>query len=237
MELKCIVIDDEDIDRLVVTTMIKKYDHLQLLAAYDSAEAAMKSELYLQADVLFLDIDMGGISGLEFRKMATIVPACVFITSHPEFALDSYTLDTLDYVMKPLTKQRFEATVVRLNDFFEIRAKANLYENNFQGGFIFIKEGNSETKLMMHDIQYLEALKDYTRIHTASKKHYVLSSIGNLLKQKEFEPFVRIHRSYAVRKDQVKSVNYKQVILRDDTEIPIGRNFKDNIKEIYPDGV
>ncbi len=232
-QLKCIVIDDEDIDRLMVTTLVKKHEQLELLAAYSGAEEAMSNELYLQADVLFLDIDMGDISGLEFRKMAAEVPACVFITSHPEYALDSYALDTLDYIMKPLTLKRFEATMARIDDFFAIREKATLYENNFQGGYIFIKEGNSETKIMLHDVLYLEALKDYTGIITANKKHYVLSNIGNLLKQKEFESFVRTHRSFAVRKDIIKSVNAKTVVLQNDTEIPIGRNYKDNLKEIH----
>lgn len=234
-QLKCIVIDDEDIDRLMVISMVNRSVHLELLAAYASAEECMASEICLQADVLFLDIDMEGVSGLEFRKMAAVVPACIFITSHPEYAVDSYALDTLDYIMKPLTPQRFQSTEARIVDLFDIRSKAAMYDSSFSGGHIFIKEGSVETKIMLHEILYLEALKDYTRIITREKKHYVLASIGNLLKQAEFASFLRIHRSFAVRKDVVMSFTHKFVTLQHDIELPVGRNYKDGLRSILPD--
>lgn len=228
-KLKCIIVDDNEIDRLTVLSHVKNCDKFQLLNAFESGLLAKEFLLTTKPDVIFLDIDMPDINGIELRKLAHEIPACVFITSHPEHAVESFDLDTLDFIVKPITKERFFSTVEKLENFFDIREKAQLYENSIGGNFIEIKEGYTTVKVKLHEIIYLEALKDYTFIFTVNKRHCILKSIGNVLKTKEFSDFIRIHRSFAIRKEYITKVSSLEIELNEQIKLPIGRNFKDNI--------
>ncbi len=229
---KCIIVDDDEVDRLMAISMVKQYSQLHLVGAFENAEVALSAVDFSRIDVVFLDIDMDGMDGISFRKIINDVPACIFITSHPEYALDSFSVETLDFLLKPLSLQRFGECITRLQTFMDVREKAHLYVNLIGSDHIFIKEGSRETKIALHDVLYLEGLKDYTLLVTAEKKHCVLRSIGNLLKELHFSHFLRIHRSFAVRKDLIKAVSAKEVLLANNINIPLGRSFKDGIKTL-----
>jgi len=230
--LNCIIVDDNEIDRLTVLSFAKRFPNLTIIGSFaDSTEALLAIENN-KIDILFLDIDMPGISGVELRKKANQVPACIFITSHPEFAVESFELDTLDFIVKPLKFDRFEQTIRRITDFFDIKNKATLFESSIGGDVIYIKEGHEQTKVKLHEILYLEALKDYTLIITPQKRHCVLSSIGTLLKENHFQSFIRIHRSFAVQKQFIQKINTQEIILNNNISIPIGRSYKDNLNFI-----
>lgn len=231
-KFNCIIVDDEEIDRLMAISMVKKFPKLNLVGAFDSAEKALAVIDKENIEVLFLDIDMPESSGLEIRKKALQVPVCVFITSHPEHAVESFALETLDFIVKPLKLDRFMQTMHRVEEFLEIKHKAQLFESTIGGDTIYIKEGHEQTKVKLHEILYLEALKDYTLVVTNQKRHCVLSSIGTLLKEKHFQSFVRIHRSYAVQKQYVRKINPHEIELNNNALIPIGRSYKDNLSLI-----
>ncbi len=227
--LNCVIADDNEIDRLTVLSFAKKFPNLSILGACSDADEALEIIENNIVDVLFLDIDMPGLSGVELRKKANHVPACIFITSHPEFAVESFELETLDFIVKPLKLDRFEQTVKRIEDFFEIREKVHLFESSIGGDVIYIKEGHEQIKVKLHEILYLEALKDYTKIVTSKRKHCVLTSIGNLLKEEQFRSFIRIHRSFAVQKNFIEKKLPSEILLNNGTAIPIGRSYKDNL--------
>ena len=168
--------------------------------------------------------------GLDLRMKAADVPVCIFITAQPEHAVESFELDTLDFIVKPLKLDRFSQTIKRIEEFMEIKHKALLFESSIGGDTIYIKEGHEQTKVKLHDILYLEALKDYTLIVTSQKRHCVLSSIGNLLKEDHFQSFIRTHRSFAVQKQYIKKILTNDVLLNNDVLIPIGRSHKDSLK-------
>lgn len=228
----CIIIDDDEIDRLTVVSFAKKFPELHILGVFSDALDAVFILEKDQIDILFLDIDMPSLNGLEFRKMAAHVPVCIFITAHPEHAVESFQLDTLDFIVKPVKLDRFSQTMTRINDYMELKLKAQLFESSIGGDVIYIKEGHEQTKVKLHDILYLEALKDYTKIVTSAKRHCVLSNIGTLLKEENFNSFVRIHRSYAVQKQYIKKILTNEVLLNNDILIPIGRSYKDNLNNL-----
>lgn len=231
-QLNCIIVDDDEIDRLMAVSMVKKFPNLNLIGVFDSAEKALVAIEKETIDILFLDIDMPESSGLEIRKKALQVPVCIFITAHPEHAVESFELETLDFIVKPIKLDRFTQTMVRIEEFMEIKHKAQLFESSIGGDTIYIKEGHEQTKVKLHEILYLEALKDYTLVVTPQKRHCVLSSIGTLLKESHFQSFVRIHRSFAVQKQYVKKINSQEIELNNNTLIPIGRSYKDNLSLI-----
>ncbi|OXA78017.1 two component transcriptional regulator, LytTR family [Flavobacterium aquidurense] len=228
----CIIIDDDEIDRLTVVSFAKKFPVLDILSVFESAEEALPFIETTDIDILFLDIDMPGLSGIEFRKKALEIPVCIFITAHPEHAVESFEIETLDFIVKPLKLDRFNQTVSRIEEFMEVKLKASLFEASIGGDTIYIKEGHEQTKVKLHEILYLEALKDYTLIITNKKRHCVLSSIGNLLKEDHFQSFIRIHRSFAVQKQFIQKVNSSEIILNNDIAIPVGRSYKENLNFI-----
>ncbi len=225
----CIIVDDDEIDRLTVLSFAKKFPLLQVVGIFSSAEDAINSEHIQDVHILFLDIDMPNVSGLEFRRKTAHVPVCIFITAHPEHAVESFELDTLDFIVKPLKLDRFTATIARIEKFMEINQKALLFESSIGGDIIYLKEGHEQTKVKLHEILYLEALKDYTLIITPQKKHCILSTIGNTLKEPSFQSFVRVHRSYAVQKQYIEKRTSTDILLNNGTLIPIGRSYKDNL--------
>src|SRR6476660_6022778 len=174
MKWKCIIADDTEIDNLMFVSYGKRFPFLELIGAFTSSRDALAAIENNKADIIFLDVDMPHYSGIELRKKAMEIPACVFITSHPEFALEGFELDAIDYIVKPLTFDRFSKTVRRIEEFMDIRQKAELFDASIGGDSIFIKEGHSETKVKLTDVRYLEALKNYTLIATREKKHRVV---------------------------------------------------------------
>lgn len=230
--ITCVVVDDNLIDRLTVQAFIQKYPFLKLLESFDSSEEALDKIPKLQPDVLFLDVDMPEISGLQLREQLNSVPACVFISSYPEYAIDGFELDAIDFLAKPFHAQRFEKAMARLQEYFEIKNKLKFLSHTIGEDTVFIKDGTQQIKLQLYDIIYLEAMKDYTAIVTSNRKYMVLGTIGNLIKEKAFLKFVRIHRSYAVQKHFIKQYNSAEVILSNSVALPLGRSFKDILKNL-----
>lgn len=225
----CIIIDDDEIDRLTVVSYAKRFSVLNIIGVFENAEEALPLLEKEKIDILFLDIDMPIMNGLDFRKKAMEVPVCIYITAHPEHAVESFELDTLDFIVKPIKLDRFTQTLSKIEDYMELKLKAQLFESSIGGDVIYIKEGHNETKVKLHDILYLEALKDYTKIVTSTKKHCVLTSIGNLLKENHFQSFVRIHRSFAVQKQFIEKKMSNELLLNNGILIPIGRSYKENL--------
>lgn len=224
------IVDDEDVDRLMTLSFAKKFPQLNVVGAYSSAVEAMAVLEKINIDVLFLDIDMPGVNGVEFRKKAMDIPVCIFITGHAEYAVESFELETLDFIVKPLRFERFERAVQRVDQFLEIKEKASLFELSIGDDIIYIKEGNERSKIKLFDILYLEALKDYTLLVTDQKKHCIWSNIGSLLKQDSFQSFTRIHRSFAIQKQFVKKISAQEIMLSNNALIPVGRSYKESVK-------
>lgn len=229
---KCLIVDDEDVDRLMVLSFAKRFDSLEIVAACKSAAEALTVLDKQSVDILFLDIDMPGGNGLELRKKAAEVPACVFISGHAEYAVETFDLDTLDFIVKPLRFDRFEKAMQRVSEYLQIKEKATLFELRLGEDAITIKEGHEQSKIKLSDVVCLEALKDYTLLVTARKKYCIWSNLGSLLKQPPFDAFIRVHKSHAVRKEYVTRTNGHEIELNQGIIVPIGRSFKDNVKEL-----
>ena len=231
--ITCLVVDDDEIDRLTTVSYLKDYPFIEILGVFEEPFSALAAAEEKKPGVLFLDIDMPGMSGLELRKKLLHVPACVFITSYPDYAVEGFELAALDFLVKPFSGDRFEKMMNRLQQHAAIRQKAALLEHTLGGDTVFIKDGHEQVKLQLHEILYLEALKDYTGIVTAQKKYAVLSPLGTLIREKGFESFIRIHRSYAVQKNYVRKLSATEVLVNN-IPLPVGRTYKDELKGIIP---
>lgn len=229
--LECIIADDDDIDLLTTLSYVKKYDVLKVIGVFSNAEDVIEATKDKMPDIVFLDVDMPGLSGLELRRKLLDIPACIFITSYPDYAVESFELDALDFMVKPVKADRFNKTIDRIIDFFTTREKAELLDHTLGGNCIMIKDGHSQIKIMVHQVLYLEALKDYTNIVTAHEKHCVLTSLGNLIKEPGFDSFIRIHKSFAVQKHYIEKIKSTEVQLQNIT-LPVGRMYKEALSAI-----
>jgi DNA-binding LytR/AlgR family response regulator len=226
-------VDDKELDRLVLQTYLHSYPSLELIGSFGKSKQALEFVQNNRApDVLFLDIDMPEINGLRLRSHLEKVPACIFITNYPEFALESFELAALDYLVKPIKQDRFEKMMHRLQEFLGLYSKADQLEHSLGVNTLTIKDGYNHIKLQVQDIVYLEALKDYTGIITRERKYCVLSPLGGLLKEKPFQGFVRIHRSFAIHRNSVKEISSKGIRVND-ILLPVGRSYKETVEKLF----
>jgi two-component system LytT family response regulator len=225
----CIIVDDDEMDRLAVLSYAKRFSILNVIGVFDSAEKALVFIDNNAVEIAFLDIEMPGASGLELRKKALEIPVCVFISSHSESAAETFELQTLDFIVKPFKFPRFEQSVKRIEEFMEVRLKASLFESSIGGDVVYVKTGHDQIKVKLHEILYLEALKNYTILVTEGKRHCVLSNLGEILQEEKFHSFIRIHRSYAVQKQFIQKIGSQEIELKNNIYIPVGRSFKDNL--------
>ena len=230
--LKYLIVEDDEIDRISVETEADKFPFLKKIASCSHALEAVELISRYHPDVLFLDIEMPGMNGLQLVKMLTALELLpVFITSHPEFALASYDIDAFDYLLKPLTADRFARCALRLRDFNELRTKAFAFEKDQESGVLLIKQGHEKCKLQLQDILYVEAMKDYTRIVVPGKQYLVLTTLSAMQEKLPPEKFVRIHRSYIVRVDKIVRVKSNKIYLPD-AELPVGKIYRNVLKDI-----
>jgi two-component system, LytTR family, response regulator len=228
----CIVVDDMELDRLAVQMLLRKHPSMKLVGSFASAEDALD---HIRAagtpDALFLDVDMPGKSGFVLRSELITIPACIFITAHPEFALKGFELSALDYLIKPLNADRFEKAMRRVEAFLDVHFKAELLDFTLGENTLFIKDGYNQVQLKIQEIVYLEALKDYTGVITRTRKYCVPSPLGTLIKEKEFQNFVRIHRSFAIHRHAISEISAKGIRVND-VLLPVGRSYKDSIDKL-----
>jgi len=226
LHLKYIIIDDEEIDRIVIETEAAKFPFLQKITTCENALEALEIIKQSQPEVIFLDIEMPGISGIELiRRKITDTALPVFISSHPEFALESYELEAFDYLLKPVSSERFARCAFRLRDFFQMRTKSYAFDSGQDENFIIVKQGYDKYKIAVQDILYLEAMRDYTRIATAEKQYLVLTTLSGIIEKLPPDIFIRIHRSYVVNKQNIDSVLKNKIIIKGNV-LPIGKLYK-----------
>ncbi len=224
--LKYMIVDDEELDRLAVENEAGKYPFLKMTAS--CAHPLQAAEMLRQhpPDILFVDIEMPDMNGLNLVKMflsKSILP--VFITSHPEFALDSYDVEAFDYLLKPVNAERFGRCALRLRDFFQLRDKAFAFERDQESDYIIIKQGYDKHRIRIQDILYLEAMKDYTRVKTQDKQYLVLAPLMQMLEKMPKNKFVRIHRSFVVNLDKINEARGNKIVIGE-TELPLGKLYK-----------
>jgi len=231
--LRYMIVEDDEIDRLSVETEADKFPFLQKIASCSHPLEAFGLIQTHRPDVLFVDIEMPGFSGLQLvKKIAGGDLLPVFITSHPEFALESYEMEAFDYLLKPLASERFARCALRLRDFTRLRSHACAFEKDHDRDTLVIKQGHEKYKLHIGDIYFLEAMKDYTRIIVNGKQYLVLAPLSVMQEKLPGQRFVRIHRSYIVNVDKINSVKSNRIYLPDH-ELPLGKLYKNALKGLF----
>ena len=224
--LKYVIVDDDEIDRAAVELEADKFPFLKKIASCCNPVEALEIISHSKPDVSFLDIEMPGVSGIDLlRKKIISTSLPVLITSHPEFALEGFELEAFDYILKPVSSERFASCALRLRDFFRMRTKACAFESQQESNFIIIKQGYDKYKIAINNILYLEAMKDYTKIVTDEQKYLVLSTLNGIIEKLPRDVFIRIHRSYVVNKNKVEAIQKNKIKIKL-FELPVGKLYR-----------
>ncbi len=233
MILNCVIIDDEPLAQELLKSYVEKTPFLNLLGVYSSAVLAM-NELVNQEQVhlMFLDIQMPGISGLEFSKLVNTETRIVFTTAFSQYALDSYKVNALDYLLKPISYTDFMQSVNKAMQWFELKGKKcqslEVFSSNLD--YIYVKSDYKLIQIPLDNILYIEGLKDYVRIHLEGEQKSVLS----LLSMKSMEEglpsdrFIRVHRSFIVQKNKIKVIDRGRIVFGKEY-IPVSESYKQEL--------
>lgn len=228
--LKCLIIDDEPLAQNVIENYLKNVAHIELIAKCDNALTALTWIKKQPVDLIFLDISMPFISGIDFIKTLQNPPAIVLTTAHKEFAVESYELNVLDYLLKPISFERFLKAINKLeND--ETKAIKPAIDDSGSDVFIYVKSEKKNVKILLKEILFIESLKDYIKIQTHSKTIVTQVPIS-AIEQRLPESFLRIHRSFIVAKDKITAYTQHDFEIGK-YQIPIGRNYKAIVSKIF----
>lgn len=220
--INCVIIDDEPFARNLLSDYIDKVPYLNLKDSFSSGLLALEMLNDEKIDLLFLDIQMPDINGIEFLKSLKEAPKVIFTTAHAEFALEGYELDVLDYLLKPFDFPRFLKAVEKASKY---QSKSSNSEEKNQSKYILVKDGYNLVKVSLKDILYIKGLKDYVQIVTTKKRIVSLQTLKDLSESLPGEMFFRVHNSYIVGLDHISLIEKNQIKVHDDS-IPIGSTFK-----------
>jgi len=232
MKLRCLLIDDEPPALKILASYISNINGLEIVAQCKNAIEALDILHQKTVDVIFLDIKMPKILGTEFLKNLSHAPKVIFVTAYRDYAVEGYELDAVDYLVKPVSFERFFKAITKLNRMMdkEVVTTAVEYKSNPEA-FVYLKVDRDMKKIFVNDIIYIESWKDYVKLFLASGKNVLakqsISAMENLLSE---HMFLRVHRSYMVSLNKISSYNGLSVQL-DTKEIPIGRLYKQVVME------
>lgn len=230
MKINCIAIDDEPLALDKIRAYIKRIGYLTLLESFDNAIDALEFIKSHKVDLIFLDIQMDELSGIQMLEALHIKPRVILTTAYDEYALKGYELDVCDYLLKPISFQRFLQACEKAYDQIYPTKKADISvpdpnSTEASKGYFFVKNGNITQKINFEDILFVEGVKDYLRIWTTKEKVMTLLSFKKLADALPSSGFIRIHKSYLISIDKIESIERNRVIIAGE-HLPVGETFK-----------
>jgi DNA-binding LytR/AlgR family response regulator len=240
MKTKCIIVDDEPLAIEVIESHLKKFNDMTVIATCNDAIEAFETLKKRHIDLVFLDIQMPQMTGLDFLKTLNKPPKVIITTAYREYALDGYELDVVDYLLKPISFERFMKAI---NKYYLYKDKTIIVSDNSQfsqhsDSYIYVKADKKVVKILLQDILYIESIKDYVQIYTTRKSIITKNQIGNLEEKLPADKFVRIHKSYMVSISQINTFTSNTIEIKN-KKLPIGRSYKNMVLKTlnYPNKI
>lgn len=225
--LNCLIVDDEPVARKGMEEYVHEVSFLNLVG---KCESALKAQPFLSEgtiDLMFLDIQMPRLSGIDFLKTIKQPPMVIFTTAFSDYALEGYALDVIDYLMKPIAFDRFLKAAQKAMDFYEFRhpepATPKLEE------YFFVKCDSKFERIVFSNVLYVEALQNYVVIHTTEKKYITYLTLTSVEDQLPGDQFIKTHKSFLISFSKIKSIEGTDIVLVNGAKIPVSRNLKDEV--------
>lgn len=229
--INCIAIDDEPLALELLEDNISKLPYLKLVGSYDNAIDAMNALQHQQVDLVFLDIQMPGLTGLQLIQSLTVKPMFILVTAYEKYALEGFNLEVTDYLVKPVSLERFIKACNKAKELFDLKQHTAAAKTS--PGYFFVNVEYSMVKVNHDDIVYIEGLKDYIKIHLHSTTKPIVTRMPmkTVEEQLPADKFVRIHKSYIVSVAFIASVRKSSVFING-LELPVSDNYKEALATI-----
>lgn len=239
MKIRCLVIDDERLAREYIKNYISKIPDLELLGDFNSPLKALEIIKNGQVDLIFIDIQMPDITGVDFVKSLAHKPEIIFTTAYQEYALEGFNLSAIDYLLKPFSFERFFQAVNKVIDKLEQVAgntenysQAIQTQTSFEENYLTIRADRKFYKINFDDISYIEGQKAYVTFHTNKKRITALASLKELEESLPTKQFIRIHKSYIVAVREILSLEGNTIEVSD-IKLPVGKIYKDQVMKVF----
>ncbi len=224
--LRCIIVDDSRLQRLSIVKLIQDHTALKLVAEYNNAVEAKVGLADNKIDLVFLDIEMPVLSGFDFLDNLESKPEVIFVTGKTKYAFKAFDYDALDFLQKPISKNRFLSAIHKAETIFKLKNDEGFEEEEF----IFVKSNLKKRKVFLNELRYVEALGDYVKLVTDHDSMVVLSTMKSFNDLLPADKFLRIHKSYIINLEKVVKYNSKTVELGKDS-LPISRYRKEELSK------
>lgn len=230
MTIRCVIIDDEPLARKGLKEYIQDIDFLQLVGEFDNPLKAADTMMRENIDLLFLDIQMPKMTGMEFMKTLAHPPMVIFTTAYPQYAVEGFELNAIDYLLKPFSFERFWKAVLKARSMKENEGKtaAPTVPASAEPDYFFIKSDSKLIKIFYDEILFIEALQNYVAVHTVSKKHITYLTFRSIEEHLPASRFIRTHKSYIVAAAKVESIEGNDIKIGQH-HIPISRTERDAV--------
>ncbi|KFF20581.1 LytR/AlgR family response regulator transcription factor [Chryseobacterium sp. JM1] len=219
--IKCIIVDDEPLAISLLENYVRKIPFLELVFSAENPILALEFIQNNEADLIFLDIQMPELSGINFMKIVGEKKKYILTTAYSEYALEGYEHNIIDYLLKPVSFDRFYKSAVKAQERFS-------FSESNEESYFFVKSSGQQHRINFNDILYIESIKDYVNIKTSNEEYIVLDTLKSLETQLS-ERFVRVHKSFIVNLDQTKNIGIKKIVLVSEQEIPIGESYRSHL--------
>lgn len=221
-KIKCIIVDDEPLAISLLESYVQKVPFLELVFSTENPIEALDYIQKNESDLVFLDIQMPELTGINFMKILGDKLKYILTTAYSEYALEGYEHNIVDYLLKPISFERFYKSALKVQERF-------IVNENREDAYFFVKSSGQQHRINFVDILYVESIKDYVNIRTSEQEYIVLDTLKSMEQQLPEHFFVRIHKSFIINLNQVKNLGSKKVMLLSEQEIPIGESYRMNL--------
>ncbi|WP_185288718.1 LytTR family DNA-binding domain-containing protein [Chryseobacterium lactis] len=220
-KIKCIIVDDEPLAISLLEQYVEKIPFLELVFSAENPISALEYIQNNPCDLIFLDIMMPELTGINFMKIVGDKQKYILTTAYSEYALEGYEHNIIDYLLKPISFERFQKSVVKAQERFSFQTEESTH--------FFVKSSGQQHRISFNDVLYIESIKDYVNIRTEAEEYIVLDTLKSMENQLP-ERFVRIHKSFIINLNKIKSIGAKKIMLSE-LEVPIGDSYRANLLE------
>ncbi len=227
--IKCLIVDDEPVAQRILEGYLVDLAEFELVGKCLSAIAARDFLKKQEVDLMFLDLEMPKLKGFSFLKTLRNPPKVIITTAYREYALEGYELEVLDYLLKPITFERFLKAINRFQRFHQ-PAAASANQDSKEQAFIYVKSDRKTIRLRLNEIRYIEGMNNYIKIHYGEKVHIVYASLSKILEELN-DDFLRVHKSFIINKNHITAFS-QELIELEERQIPVGNTFRSKLKDL-----
>ncbi len=233
--IKCIVVDDEQHARDLLNLYISNDSRLSCINTFSTVSKLEQADIIEQADLLLIDVEMPGKTGLEYLGEIKNPIKAVLTTAYKDYAIDGFNLNVVDFLLKPIFEERFKLCINKIYRAFEIEQKAQKFNTaqSLNDEYLILKSGYNELKIWLKDIIYISAEDEYVRIYTHNKEHLIYIRLKEIMVMLPSSSFTQTHRSFIVANSFISKIKTGSLVLNNSVEIPISRANKSKISQIF----